>query len=194
MKAPNTYCLLALLTICFCWPNAAGQTANRSIATLNTETKTEDEELVRTLVEEVRQLRLTLQRTTVGAYRFQLAFERLRLQQGRVDSLTRQMESLHLQLDSTKFARTQFEARAKDTQEQLDHEQDAKRRAVLEQQLKEYKRILGTQTQQEQRQRDREIVLTGQLQAEQLKLSDLNNQLDNLERELMSLSNAKEDE
>jgi hypothetical protein len=48
---------------------------------------------------------------------------------------------------------------------------------------------LGTQAQQEERQSEREILLASQLQAEQIKLNDLTYQLENLERELATLSN-----
>jgi hypothetical protein len=192
MKASNIYCLVGLVTIgLFCPTRMSAQTANRAPASSTIEVRTQAEELLlRTLVDEVRQLRLTLQRTTLGAYRFQLSFERLRLQQARVDSMTRELESVRLQLDNTKFTRTQFGARAKETQEQLDQEQDVKRRGVLEQQIKEFKRMLSTQTQQEERQTERQMLLHTQLQAEQLKLSDLNNQLDYVERELTTASNA----
>jgi hypothetical protein len=191
MKAMNIYCLLGLITIClFCPKDVWAQTGNLSLAPSTIEAKAKDEELLlRTLVDEVRQLRLALQRTSLGAYRFQFVFERQRLQQGRVDSATREVQTLRLQIDNAKFARTQFVERAKETQEQLEQEQDQKRRTMLEQQLKEFKVILSTQAQQDERQRDREQVLTAQLQVDQLKLDDLNNQLDNLERELTTPSN-----
>ena len=186
MKALNIYCLLGLAIICLSCPKDIwAQTGSRSLAPSATETNAKTEEaLLRTLVDEVRQLRLTLQRTVLSVHRFQVVFERQRLQQGRVDSVTRELQILSLQLDNAKFARTQFVERAKQTQEQLDQEQDQKRRNMLEQQLKEFKIILSTRSQQDDRQREREILLTTQLQAEQLKLDDLTNQLDSLEREL----------
>ena len=191
MKTSNIYCLLGLITIClFCPQDVSAQTGNRSLATSTIEANAKDEALLlRTLVDEVRQLRLTLQRTTLGAYRVQFAFERQRLQQGRVDSATQEVATLRLQLDNTKFTRTQFLERAKEIQGQLDQEQDAKRRTMLEQQLKEFKRISSSQSQQDERQREREMLLTTQLQADQIKLNDLTYQLDNLERELTTLSN-----
>jgi len=190
MKALNIYCLLGLAIICLSCPKDIwAQTGSRSLAPSATETNAKDEGvLLRALVDEVRQLRLTLQRTSLAAYRLQVVFERQRLQQGRVDSATRELQTLRLQIDNAKFSRTQFVERAKETQEQLDQEQDQKRRNMLEQQLKEFKIIMSTQSQQDERQRDREVLLTTQVQAEQLKLDDLTNQLDNLERELVAAS------
>jgi SMC interacting uncharacterized protein involved in chromosome segregation len=190
MKALNIYCLLGLAIIFLSCPKDVwAQTGSRSLAPSAIETNAKDEVvLLRALVDEVQQLRLTLQRTALGAYRCQVVFERQRLQQGRVDSATRELQTLRLQLDNAKFSRTQFVERAKETQEQLDQEQDQKRRNMLEQQLKEFKIIMSTQSQQDERQRDREVLLTTQVQAEQLKLDDLTNQLDNLERELVTAS------
>jgi hypothetical protein len=196
MKAPSIYCLIGLIAIClFCRIDISAQTRNPSLATVTIEANAKDENakdevaLLHKLVDEVRQLRLTLQRTTLGAYRVQFAFERQRLQQARVDAATQQVATVRVQLDNTKFSRTQFGERAKETQAQLDQEQDAKRRNLLEQQLKEFKRLLSTQAQQEERQSVREILLTTQLQADQIKLDDLTYQLENLERELAALSN-----
>jgi hypothetical protein len=190
MKASKFYCLLGLVIIClFCPKDVRAQPVSNSLAPSATDTNAKAEEvLLRTLVDEVRQLRLTLLRTVVSAHRFQVVLERQRLQQGRVDSVTRELQSLSLQRDNAKFARTQFVERAKQTQDQLDLEPDLKRHNMLEQQLKEFKIILSTQSQQDDRQRERETLLNTQLQLEQLKLDDLTNQLDNLERELTAES------
>ena len=192
MKASNIYCLIGLIAICLLCPlDTSAQTGNPALATATIEANVKDEvALLHKLVDEVRQLRLTLQRTTLGAYRVQFAFERQRLQQGRVDSATQEVARLRLQLDNMKFNRTQFLERAKEMQGQLDQEQDAKRRNMLEQQLKELRRTLGTQAQQEERQSQREMLLAIQLQSDQIKLNDLTYQLDNLERELATVSNS----
>jgi hypothetical protein len=190
MKASKFYCLLGLAIIClFCPKDVRAQPVSNLPATSAIETNTKDEVvLLRTLVDEVRQLRLTLQRTVLSAHRFQIVFERQRFQQGRVDAVARELQTLSLQLDNAKFARTQFVERAKQAQEQLDLEPDLKRHNMLEQQLKEFKLILSTQSQQDERHRERETLLNTQLQVEQLKLDDLTNQLDNLERELTAAS------
>jgi SMC interacting uncharacterized protein involved in chromosome segregation len=186
MKASKSYCLLGLAIIClFCSKDVHAQPVSNALAPSAIEPKAKDEVvLLRTLVDEVRQLRLTLQRTVLSAHRFQVVLERHRLQQGRVDSVTQELQTLSLQRDNAKFARTQFVERAKQAQEQLDLEPDLKRHNMLEQQLKEFKIILSTQSQQDDRQRERETLLNTQLQVEQLKLDDLTNQLDSLEREL----------
>jgi len=111
-----------------------------------------------------------------------------------VDSATKELATLRLQLENTRFTRTQFVERAKEVQGQLEQEQDAKRRNMLEQQLKEFKKLLSTQAQQEQRQTEREVLLTAELQAEQVKLNDLTYQLDNLERELAALNPGARDQ
>jgi len=196
MKTLNICCLLGLITLYLFFPqDIRAQTGNRlaSASTIDADAK-DEAHLLRTLVDEVRQLRLTLQRTTLVAYRVQFAFERQRLQQARVDSATKELATLRLQLENTRFTRTQFVERAKEVQGQLEQEQDAKRRNMLEQQLKEFKKLLSTQAQQEQRQTEREVLLTAELQAEQVKLNDLTYQLDNLERELAALNPGARDQ
>ncbi|MFL6209947.1 MAG: hypothetical protein ACJ74W_13910 [Pyrinomonadaceae bacterium] len=184
MKASTFGSLTGIFVICFaCATHASAQTVDHAqTGSAAVATDVGEAALLRSLLAEMRQLRLTLQRTTAATYRFQLILDRMRLQQGRVDMLTRDLEGARLQLANAQFAQTQYAARAKETEEQLGQEQDAKRHAILEQQLKEFKRLAGVQAQQEERFREREAQLTAQLQTEQLKLDGLNTQLDNLEQ------------
>jgi chromosome segregation ATPase len=191
--------LLACCLVCLaaaacsvCPDNAAAQTGSRPPGTSTAETRPADEEtLLRALLDEVRQLRVVLQRTTVVTQRFQSTLERVRSQQARVDVLTREIEGVRLQLSNTEFARKQSEERAKELEERLSQEQDARLHAALESQSREFSRTLNLQAAQEERQREREAQLTAQLQIEQLKLGEINSRLDSLERELADLSDAK---
>lgn len=143
-----------------------------------------DGHTLRALLDEVRQLRLTLQRTSLNTTRAQLAFERMRLQRSRVDVLLREVESVRAQRESVREALAQAANRFKELEEQTGHASDAALRARFERQLGLSKQVLNAHTRREEQLREREEQLTAQLQAEQAKLGELEDQLGNLEREL----------
>ena len=143
-----------------------------------------ERQTLRALLDEVHQLRLALQRTNLSTARVQLAFERIRLQMGRVDALSREVESTRAQLAGLRDFRSQAAERVKIWEEQMGRETDAGHRAQIERQLSLNKQNLAAQVQREEQLRDREVQLGAQLQVEQSKLSDLEGQLGNLEREM----------
>jgi chromosome segregation ATPase len=139
---------------------------------------------LRALLEEVHQLRLTLQRTSLNTTRAQLAFERMRLQRSRLDVLLREVESVRAQRDSVREALAQAGDRFKELEEQTGHASDAALRARFERQLGLSKQVLNAHARREEQLRERDAQLNAQLQAEQAKLGELEDQLANLEREL----------
>ncbi|HEY0084051.1 MAG TPA: hypothetical protein VGB61_14835 [Pyrinomonadaceae bacterium] len=143
-----------------------------------------DGHMLRALLDEVRQLRLTLQRTSLNTTRAQLAFERMRLQRSRLDVLLREAESVRAQRDSVREALAQSGDRFKELEEQTGHASDAALRARFERQLVLSKQVLNAHARREEQLREREAQLNAQLQAEQAKLGELEDQLGNLEREL----------
>jgi len=140
--------------------------------------------MLRSLLDEVRQLRIAIERSNLGAYRVQIAIERMRLQQGRVDSVARDLENVRLQLSNTKLSRAQTEARLKDLEDQMNDETETTRKAQLGRQYKEAKRNMDAQAKWDEQTRERETQLSVRLQEEQGKLSEINNRLDTLERQL----------
>lgn len=73
--------------------------------------KEDDKQVLKALLEEVRQLRLALQRSNAVSHRLQITVERLRLQQARVDSLTRSLDNVRVRVTDLKSARPQIESR-----------------------------------------------------------------------------------
>src|SRR5436190_14948535 len=63
--------------------------------------------ILQELVVEVRQLRLTLQRANINAFRAQLAIERLKVQEARVERITNQLEENQNDLNGVKSLRAQ---------------------------------------------------------------------------------------
>jgi hypothetical protein len=143
-----------------------------------------ERQTLRALLDEVRQLRLVLQRTSLTTTRVQLAFERMRLQRGRLDTILREADSVRGQLLSVRDALAQAADRVKESEEQIGQTPEAALRARFERQLVLSKQVLNSHTRREEQLRERETQLTAQIHIEQVKLSELEDHLGNLEREL----------
>ena len=144
----------------------------------------DQDQTLQKLLNEVHELRLAVQRATANSMRFQMLIERTRLQQARVDALSRQLENIHSQIADMKSAKPQLEQQIKEAEEQLDRTPEPNAHADLDSRIRAAKANLNRMTQEEERLRNREAMLDGQLQTEQLKLNELNSQLDTLMNEL----------
>src|SRR2546426_9970234 len=144
------------------------------------------DQTLRKLLNEVRELRLAVQRATVNNTRFQMLIERVRVQQGRVDTLGRQLESVHSQVAEMRAAKPQMEEQIKDAEGLLDRTAEPNAHAELESRIKAERGNLARLTQDEERLRNREANIDTDLQATQTKLNELNGQLDALMSELKS--------
>ena len=150
-----------------------------------TESAREDErQVLKALLEEMRQLRLALQRSNSLNHRLQITVERLRLQQGRLDSLTRSLENVRARMNDLKSARAQIEEQVKFAEELLARATEQDRRAEIEHNVKEMKARLASWSREEEQQRERDVALNLELQIEQNKLNELNGQLENMMRQL----------
>lgn len=72
----------------------------------------------------------------------------------------------------------------KESEERMSREPEGDARKLLEFQIKEMRTRLNILAREEEQAGNRETELNVQLQAEQAKLGDLNNQLDNMVRQL----------
>lgn len=142
-----------------------------------------DNQIIRALLEEVHLLRLVLENKNTTASRFQMAIERIKLQQGTVATLTKDLDETRNKLAELKISQTRMTEIIKDLEIQIRNEMFPSRRVELDRQVKMWKiELEATQTLQ-QRQQEREGVLNSQLQMEQAKLRELNEKLDALEEE-----------
>ena len=144
----------------------------------------EDRQVLRALLDEMRQLRLALQRANAVNHRLQITVERLRLQQGRVDSIARSLENVRSRMTDLKSSRPQMEEQMKYVEEVLARATEQNRRELVELELKEMKARMASWSREEEQLREREAALTSELQIEQNKLSELNGQLENVIRQL----------
>ncbi len=172
--------LLAVLTMAYVSEFSISVAQERKPAELSRE---EDRQVLKALLEEMRLLRLSLQRANTLNYRVQITLERVRLQQARVDSITRSVENVRARLNDLKNARPQMEEQIKFVEETLGRGTDQNRRAEIELQLREMKARLAAWSRDEEQLRVSEASLTSELQGEQSKLSELQGQLDNMLRQ-----------
>jgi len=144
----------------------------------------EDKQVLRALLDEMRQLRLALQRANAVNHRLQITVERLRLQQGRADSIARSLENVRSRMTDLKTARPQMEEQIKYAEEVMARATEQNRPELVELELKEIKARMASWSREEERLREREAALTSELQIEQSKLNELNGQLENMIRQL----------
>ena len=171
-------CALGLLTLCFAASSRTEAQTNKSGESAD------NDQTLKQLLTEVRELRLTVQKATISNTRFQMLIERVRVQQAHVDALGRQLETLHSQIADLKAAKPQIEQQIKDAEDMLDRTSDPNAHAELESRIKGGKANLARFTQEDERLRNRETALDSELQVAQAKLNELNAQLDSLMSEL----------
>jgi hypothetical protein len=145
-----------------------------------------DQVTLKALLDEVRLLRLTMQRVNKQTYLTQVTLGRIRIQQERVDRLTRQLETTRSELADSTHAREQLIERIKDLEERVRTDPDEEEKVRNERVLKDLQIEQRQQSEKEQARRERENQLTTQLQAEQVALDELNKRLDKLELEVES--------
>ena len=143
---------------------------------------TDDKETIQMLLNEVRLLRRTLQRTGLNAYRGQIVLERIKAQNDQVLRLTRALAETRNEIEGIEGTIPRMTDQAKLMETMAEKELDANKRAQFEFESKERKADVERYKQRLERQRDAETQLSAQLAAEQNKLTELEGRLDALER------------
>ena len=143
----------------------------------------EEGSALRELLHEVHLLRIVLQNTTAGGKRIQLAAERVRLQQERVDKAARDLDETRNQLVDLKANQLRVSETLKELERQARQEAFPARRAELDKQYRLTKIELDPLAERDTRLRDRESQQIAFLAAEQSKLQELSERLNALERE-----------
>src|SRR5260370_27979469 len=173
MKLYSVSCLMLALSL---YPMAAvAQNGNAP-----------DNATLQSLLAEVRQLRMAIERAASVLPQTQVLLQRTQLQQQHVETLSRQLEQLRDQITKSSVEDAHFAAEVRDAETRASQEQDANRRREVEERLKSAKAQMEQEAIHDQRQRARESQLAGQLQNEQSKLNELQERLDALERVLQA--------
>jgi chromosome segregation ATPase len=147
------------------------------------------EQVLREILAELKQLRFVVAKTNASQLRFQITFDQYKAQQARVDSMTREMESLKNQLTASVQFRSNNEEMIKTVEERLQQTADPRQRQALERQVQQIKRNLETQDQREKRMKERQTNLEMQVPAEQVKLDQINFEMERIKQDLNSLLN-----
>lgn len=149
------------------------------------QTTTGDSQTLQALLSEVRQLRQDLQITTIAAQRAQILIYRLQGQEAAVARASQRLDEAR-----EKLARIQDERKhvAADVKRQEDFisnsENPATQRKEVEGMLAQLKTRVESLENQEQQLQTREIDAEQQLRTEEVRLSDLRDQLDRLDKTL----------
>jgi chromosome segregation ATPase len=140
--------------------------------------------MLQSLLSEVRELRLALQRSNLTTFRTQVALERLRLQMGRVESLRESLERTREELANERSTRLGMADQLKELEDRISAEKGAAKRESLITEQTELKTALNQASFREEQQREKENRLSSELQVEQTKLDEMSNKLETMERKL----------
>ena len=162
---------LASFLMCFCFAARAQAPAS-------------DVKTLQTLLAEVHQLRIVLERSSQIAPRIQIAVERLKLQQEHVARVARQLDEIRRDLDRTRSDQPKIQQRVQTLDDEVNQAVDPGRCKALDDEAKMLKLESVQQEKSLQQMQAREGELVSQLQSEQARLTELNDRLDQIERAL----------
>lgn len=181
MKRKNIWTLFFIIGLYLFTPQQSYAQSGATSA-LN---KSNQEQIVREILSEVRQLRVEVQRLKASAYQTQVVIERLRLQQDQVARLTREISEVREKISETKTRQVKMNGMFEETEKQVQS-------GVISQ--SELKRISGEIEELKQREQnltERESQLSAEIDAERVKLITLNRRLDELGQEATSAGAEK---
>jgi chromosome segregation ATPase len=153
------------------------------------QTTTGGSQTLQALLTEVRLLRQDLQATTIAGQRAQILIYRLQGQEAAVARASQRLDEAREKLARTQDERKLVAADLKRFEDSMSTENSAMERKAVEQNvLPQFKARLEALDNQEQQLQTREIDAEQQLRAEEIKLSDLRDQLDRLDKALENAS------
>ena len=148
-----------------------------------------NEQILKEILSEIKQLRLVIGKTNVNQLRFQITFDQYKAQQSHVNSMNREIESIKSQLTAGTQLRPNNEEMSRTFEERLQQTTDPRQRQNLERQIQQIKRNLEMQDQREKRMKERQTTLEMQIPAEQAKLDQLNAEMERIKQDINSLLN-----
>jgi DNA repair exonuclease SbcCD ATPase subunit len=148
-----------------------------------------DSQTLQALLSEVRQLRQDLQTTTIAAQRAQILLYRLQGQEAAVARASQRLDEAREKLAGIQAQRNYLATDIKRHEEFISNtENPATQRKEFEERLPKLKAELESTENLEQQQQTRETDAEQFLRAEEVKLSDLQDQLDRLDKALENAS------
>lgn len=164
---------------------ALGQSASAPSAPATRNSQASDEaSALRALVEEVRLLRLALERSQRDTVLMQATVERLRLQQEVVNRLAQKLDDCRSELAAVEVGLARLPEHISDLERRMNGTEDATQRTLLESELKAAQLSLEDQKESVSNQRQRAEQLRAKLLDEQQKLDELFERFTRFERPL----------
>jgi cell division protein FtsB len=142
------------------------------------------QDVMGTLLVEVRALRGAIEQMTSATARVQLAVGRLQIQEQRFNTLSRQLFELRQTLSRTEREQAQQEAQIADLEGILPQTSDPGERQAIAERVREMKGGIAVGRNSLSRLRVEESELSGTVAAEEGRWSDLNQQLDTIDQTL----------
>ncbi len=151
-------------------------------ASLSAQTSESDKSTLQTLLSEVQQLRIAIERSTLLGARTQIAINLMQAQQSRVERLAQELDKTRRDLLDIQAEKPKFAERIKSMEEAVAASTDPNFRRDTEHGLTMTKIEADQITAREQDRRAREAELNTQLLAEQGRLSELQGRIADMER------------
>jgi predicted nucleic acid-binding Zn-ribbon protein len=142
------------------------------------------QDVMGTLLVEVRALRGAIEQMTSATARVQLAVGRLQIQEQRFNTLSRQLFEMRQTLSRTEGEQSDLAGRVADLEAVLPQTADAGERQAIAQEIGQMRRNLSSGRDKLQKLRLDENELSAAVAAEQGRWSDLNQQLDAIDQTL----------
>jgi hypothetical protein len=140
-----------------------------------------EQKIQQTLISEIQQLRLAIERSTLLGARTQLAISQLQLQETSIARLTQQLNDIRMSAPSIARRRTEAEQQLKRLEELVPGKPEYEQAKEL---IPHLKLELEEATTMEQQRSAREGELAAQLQAAQNRIADSRSRIEEMERAL----------
>ncbi len=163
----------------------SNQSFGQTVAS-NTSKPEESTATIKQLLDEVRELRLVLQKTGSTAQRAQILVERVRIQQQRVDALVKEKEAARQKIKNLEREIPRTIETAAHWERSIELAKTPTERADRERAAKDVKTDVEIYKEDLEETRELESQLNAKIRVEQIKLDELNTRLDSVEREMES--------
>jgi hypothetical protein len=173
------FCLITLFILNSQQSYAQSEGSSRS-------TQINQGQMLKELLDEVRQLRIDLLRMSGNAYRAQMVAERLRLQQEQVNRLTLELNKVNSEISDLRSSRPGLKEKIEGLEKKV------KTGLIPDSELKAAKAAMEQIGQREQSLVEREPQLTAELSSERGNLEALKARLDEIEREILTISKGED--
>jgi chromosome segregation ATPase len=152
--------------------------------------QTQSNDTLQSLLSEVHQLRLSIQAMTVASQRVQIALYQLQLQDAAVARVTQRLDATQSRCGSAESNRQHTAAAIQQFENVLSSATESQAKEI-QPRLTELKSMLDTQAAEAQACQTTETEILGQLQNERVKLTELQERVDRLDKTLEKLSVAQ---